>query len=182
MRELFRAFLDIALWRKGPQHLPYSVLLFVVTLLAYFAMSIAISGASDRLSPESGTPPAGDPVTGPSAFAATSIGIALTLAWIAVMLVVARRSPRFYQTATAVLGASIVIEPIFVLLPAVLVQVGAAVMAGILVPLMLAWYVVAIAHIIRSALDIRLLGAVLLTGGYVLCQYVITLQLMNSGP
>jgi hypothetical protein len=53
--------------------------------------------------------------------------------------------------------------------------------AGILVPVMLAWYVVAIAHIIRSALDIRLLGAVLLTGGYVLCQYVITLQLMSPG-
>jgi len=183
MRELFRAFIDIALWRRGPQHLPYSVLLFIVTLVAYFAMSVAISGAFDRLSPEPDTAAAasGGTAMKQSVFASTSIGIAVTLAWIALLLLVVRRSPRFYQTATAVLGAGIVIEPIVVLLPAVLVRFGAATVAGILVPLMLAWYVVAIAQIIRSALDIRLLGAVLLTGGYVLCQYVITLQLMASG-
>jgi hypothetical protein len=181
VRQLFRAFIDIALWRKGPQHLPYSVLLFVVTLVAYFAMSVAISGAFDRLTPDPDPAPGASGNVDPSVFASTCIGLAVTLAWIGLMLLVVKRSPRFYQTATAVLGAGIVIEPIVVLLPALLVRLGAATVAGILVPVMLAWYVVAIAHIIRSALDIRLLGAVLLTGGYVLCQYVITLQLMSPG-
>jgi hypothetical protein len=180
VRELLRAFVDIALWRRGPQHLPYSVFLLIVTMVAYFAISFAISRALERLSPQSGADP-GEPVAGQSVLASTSIGIAVTLAWIALMLRVVRRSPRFYQTATAVLGARIVIEPVFVLLPAMLVNIGAATVAGIVVPVMLGWYIVAIAQIIRSALDIRLMGAVLLTGGYVLCQYVITLQLMGFG-
>ena len=39
VRELFRTFVDIAFWRKGPQHLPYSVLLFIVTLVLAFSVA-----------------------------------------------------------------------------------------------------------------------------------------------
>ena len=31
--ELFKAFVDIALWRKGPQHLPSSMLLLLIVVL-----------------------------------------------------------------------------------------------------------------------------------------------------
>lgn len=181
MRELLRAFVDIALWRKGPQHLPYSMLLFVVTLVVYFVVAIALRAAQEQLVPGSAAPAGNEPAAATSGLAGTSIGVAVTLVWLGVMLLVGRRAPRFYQTATAILGIGIVIAPIAVLLPALCVRLGATTAAAVIDPVMLAWYLLTVAQIFRSALDIRLLGGVLLTGGYVLCQYVVTFQLMHSG-
>lgn len=184
MRELLRAFIEISLWRKGPQHLPHSMLLFVVTMIVYFAVAIALSGAMERLvvNPDASAPATAIDPGKQSALATTSMGVGIMLAWLAVMLLVVKRSPRFYQTATAVLGIGIVIGPLATLLPALCLRIGAATAAAVIEPVILAWYLLTLAQIIRNALDIRLLGAVLLTGGYVLCQYVITVQLMNSGP
>lgn len=174
MLDIIKAFVDIAFWRKGPQHLPASALLFLLTMLAYLALSVVISSAAYQLSLAS----AADPVPQPKAIDHL-VGLALTVGWIALLLSVARRAGRFLQTATAVLGVGIIIEPIVILLPAALARIGAGLLVVPLLVALFSWYLLAISQIIASALQVTLLTAVLLTFAFVLCQYFVTVQLLQ---
>jgi hypothetical protein len=173
MLDLIRAFIDIALWRRGPQHLPYSVLLFLVTLVVYCMVSVALTGALKHLSTAPNTA-----ITAQGMLLSTAIGVGVTLAWVFLMLAVARRAPRFFQTSTAVFGASIVITPLLVLAPALLMRAGVPIIAWSLFLLMLSWYVIAIAHIVRNALDVPLIGAVLLTCGFIVCLNLVASRVL----
>jgi hypothetical protein len=97
MKELVNLFLQIALLRRGPQDLPASALLLVLTVLACVGVNLLVSFA---------LPPARDPQPG---LKDTFIGPLLvstlyTLAWYVVLLRVVRRPERTLQTTTAVFG------------------------------------------------------------------------------
>lgn len=93
MLSLLQTFVDIALWRKGPQDLPasrflaWSTLLVYVTTcfiqLFYLRMSVAV--------------------------AIIAVQVGMLLAWLWVVLAFFERRERFVQTVTAVLGVSTLI-------------------------------------------------------------------------
>lgn len=92
MQQFLRIFLDIVLWRRGPQDLPVSGLLLGLTVAAY----VVVSAAQLALLGE--TPATWlffvivDPV--------------LLAAWTWLVLRIYGRTERFAQTATAVFGTS----------------------------------------------------------------------------
>ena len=95
MLHFLKAFLDIVLWRRGPQDLPASRLLFWLTAGAYVAVSIAQLAMLDE-------PPAAwlvyvfvDPV--------------LLTGGVYLLLRLFGKADRFLQTATAVLGTGVVL-------------------------------------------------------------------------
>jgi hypothetical protein len=93
--QFLKAFLDIVLWRRGPQDLPASPLLFWLTAGAYVAVSVVQLSLVDE-------PPAAwvvfvllDPV--------------LLTGGVYLLLRLFGKDARFLQTATAVLGTGVVL-------------------------------------------------------------------------
>jgi hypothetical protein len=85
-----KTFLDIVLWRRGPQDLPSSALLFWLTLAAYIAVSViqlAVLGE-----------------TGTAWFVFLVVDPALLTGSVWLMLRLYAHPERFQQTAAAVLG------------------------------------------------------------------------------
>jgi hypothetical protein len=176
MLKLLQAFIDVAFWRKGPQHLPPSALLMGLTCVAYLGLAIATSGAVGQLADV----PADQAIAAPRIIDVV-VWLALTLGWVAVMLLLVRRPKRFVQTVTAVVGTGIVIEPIALVVYALLARAGASFIAVPIFLALLCWYVLAIAHIFASSLEMPMLIAVLLSFGFFLVRILVTYQLA-PGP
>ena len=91
MQQFLRTFLDIVLWRRGPQDLPDSTLLVWLTILAYVAtgaLQLAIFGGG----------------TGALWFLYMVGDPLLLVAWVWLMLALYRRTARLRQTLAAVFG------------------------------------------------------------------------------
>ena len=91
MQQFLRTFLDIVLWRRGPQDLPDSTLLVWLTILAYVAtgaLQLAIFGGG----------------TGALWFLYLVGDPLLLAAWVLLMLALYRRTARLRQTLAAVFG------------------------------------------------------------------------------
>jgi hypothetical protein len=95
VQQFFRIFLDIVLWRRGPQDLPASQLLLALTVIAY----VVVSMLQLALLGESAATWAFFIVVDPL----------LLLGWMWVVLRIFGKRERFLQTATAVFGASAVL-------------------------------------------------------------------------
>ncbi len=96
MREVVRLYVQIALLRRGPQDLPASRLLLLLTVCGY----AAVDGLVSALLPPTG-----------GRAAQLAIDVAFTLAWYTALLHLAGRPERFLQTATAVFGLQAVLSP-----------------------------------------------------------------------
>jgi hypothetical protein len=168
--ELFRVFVDIALWRKGPQDLPPSMLL----LAAVVALNCALTLLFGMLLPRP---------EGPFALR-TAFEVALGLAWIWALLAIFGRAARFLQTATAIFGTSALLTPPVLALIAVVLKLGqgSPLAAPVLFALLgvLVWYVLITAHILRSALELKLFVAIVLTLLYMGCEYFISTRLFTA--
>ena len=108
MQQFLRTFLDIVLWRRGPQDLPDSALLVWLTVLAYVAtgaLQLALlGGGTDAL------------------WLLYLIGDPLLLAtWVWLMLALYRRTARVRQTLAAVFGTGALLGLTFYLPVQVLV-------------------------------------------------------------
>jgi hypothetical protein len=90
VQQLLRIFLDIVLWRRGPQDLPASGLLFGLTLVAYVLVSAVQLAMLDE--------------TAVTWLFFLAVDPLLITAWVWGVLKVYGRTERFRQTATAVLG------------------------------------------------------------------------------
>lgn len=101
MRRALRTFLDIVLFRRGPEDLPVSQSLLLVTIAANVLLGLAFDAALPR--PEFNRVPL------------ALAEVAFVVAWYWALLQIARRPERFLQTATAVFGVSIVILPVYTL-------------------------------------------------------------------
>ena len=91
MQQFLRTFLDIVLWRRGPQDLPDSSLLVWLTIVAYVAtgaLQLAIFGGG----------------TGALWFLYMVGDPLLLVAWVWLMLALYRRTARLRQTLAAVFG------------------------------------------------------------------------------
>lgn len=90
MRQLALVFVDIAFHRQGPDALPASRFLFGLVLAAYLTVSLVALQINWPLR---------------RALGVMLLDISFYLMFFAVVLRVARRANRFWQTVTAVLGA-----------------------------------------------------------------------------
>jgi hypothetical protein len=178
MLALLKVFVDIALWRKGPQHLPASGLLLVLTALAYFAMSLALGSAQQMLAADIKDRPV-DPV-----FARTVLEMLIVLGWMWLLLALFKRSDRFWQSATALMGTGIVISPVVIVAQLALWRIGPSnpVAWPVWLTLLAAgvWYLLVVAHIVRSTLEIRLFPAIALTMLYAVSEYFILVRLLGN--
>jgi hypothetical protein len=157
MNELIRVFLDIARWRKGPEDLPASGFLLAVTFGVYILASIATvlfysKGVADLL-------------------AQVTLDIALMFGFFGLLLVFYRKTPRFEQTMTALLGTGIVLTVIALPLIAWLRIEPAETTASIpalLMFIVVLWSISITGHIMRRALDIPFAGGVVMAVAYFL--------------
>lgn len=157
MNEIVRAFMDIALRRRGPEDLPASGFLMSLTLAGYVAVSAVTIAfyASD------------------AADLAAQIGLDLVLmfGFFGFLLTVHRKMPRFRQTMTAALGTGMLLTAIAIPLVAWLSADTAGPLAtapAVLMYLVVLWSITVTAHILQRALEIPFLGGVILAVGYFL--------------
>ena len=89
MKELIQAFTQIALLRRGPQDLPASRVLLVLSMVAYFGVSLVVMSLM---------PPQ------PGWEEHPGVDIVFWILWYFTLLRIAGRSERILQTTTAVIG------------------------------------------------------------------------------
>lgn len=106
MQRLFQTFLDIALWRKGPQDLPASSRVCWLIALFYVALSLVQVRFMHY--------PLADGV------ALVLVDVGMQTAWLALVLVFFARIQRFPQTFAAVLGVGILLAALDLLVSSIL--------------------------------------------------------------
>ena len=112
MRELVRLFTQIALLRRGPQDLPASRLLLVLTIVAYLAINLLMNAIAPPAGAGSAATKAAEAALHSSFPARLLLDTAFTLAWYVLLLRLAHRTERTLQTSTAVFGFQIVLTPL----------------------------------------------------------------------
>jgi len=168
MLRLAKAFLDIALWRQTPAHLPASLFLLALTACAAGLMEVLgafISpGPQDRI------------------FVHVALEVGLPLAFTWAVLALSRRRARFLQTATALLGVGVLAEIVLYPLGALRSVMGddrlASIPVGMLLFVGFIWYLVACAHIWRAALDSGLVVGGAISVGYLMVSIALEQQLL----
>ena len=170
MLRLAKAFLDIALWRRTPAHLPASLFLLALVVCAAALMEVL----GELLGP--------GPHDGILMGVALGVGLPLAFAW--AVLALARRRSRFLQTATALLGVGILAELILYPLGAVYRALGedrfVSIPVGIALCVGLIWYLLACAHIWRAALDAGVGLGGIISVGYLLLSIALEQQMLSA--
>ena len=168
MLRLVKAFLDIALRRQTPADLPAS--LFLLLLVAGVAALSEVLGA---LLP----PPPNDAI-----LMRIVLGVGLPVAFTWVLLALTRRRARFLQTATALLGvgalADFVLYPLDSLVRLIGVDKLLALPIGVLWTAVFIGYLLACAHIWRSAFDSGLILGGIVSIGYFVLAFAIEQQVL----
>jgi len=163
---------DLLFLRRGPQDLPYSPALLALLIGAMLALDAALAEHVSQV----GLP-----------HMAFSLLLMLALTWLA--LRIGEKSPRFVQTASALLGAGIVLT-----LLAVPVLLGVGRLPAdpkLLTPSQSMWVMVALAfqvwdlaitaHILRHALDLKLRFGVLIAVVFSAVDLVLGSMLFERG-
>jgi hypothetical protein len=142
MREVIRLYVQIALLRRGPQDLPVSRLLLILTVCGYAAVNALVNGL---LPPSSGWP------------AQLAIDVLFTLAWYAALLQLTGRSERFLQTATAVFGFQSVLSPLLIGSEWLMRRFGQDTTWQLPIAVaslaLVIWLIAATSHVVKAALD-----------------------------
>jgi hypothetical protein len=161
--QLARLYLDIALFRRGPQDVPASGALLLLTLAAYFIVNLLLS----VLLPPSLLQAAGQLV----------IGIAFIFAWYRGVLALAGHPERLLQTATALFGYQAVLAPLFVAGTKLYLSYGmqppGQIPASVVILALLVWTLAINGRVLRAATGWPMFVCV----GVVLLQ-VIVLQML----
>jgi hypothetical protein len=169
MLRLVKAFLDIALWRRTPAELPASVF-----LLALAAIAASLTEVLGALLPP---PPNGQIAT------RIALEVAMPVLFIWVLLALKQRKERFLQTASAYLGVGVLAALILYPLESVMQLMGqqnAAVLpVGVMYMAVLIGYLLACAHIWRSALDTGLVIGLVVSFGYFMAKLIIEQQVLQ---
>ncbi|MBV8146470.1 MAG: hypothetical protein JO184_15855 [Gammaproteobacteria bacterium] len=142
MSEFIRLYAQIALLRRGPQDLPASRLLLVLTVIAYLAVNLVVSTV---------LPPDGRWLE------ALLVATLFTVVWYVLLLRFAGRPERTLQTTAAVFGFQAVLTPLVDGCGWLMRRFGEdspwqmPVMCALL--LLFAWVIAANSHIVKAALE-----------------------------
>lgn len=109
VQQFLRIFVDIVLWRRGPQDLPASGLLVLITLAAYVAVTVVQLLMLDEPAATWAFFLVGDPL--------------LLMAWVWLVLRLFGHADRYVQTVSAVLGTGALLG-LAVYLPLQLIVIG----------------------------------------------------------
>lgn len=147
---LLNVFVDICLLRAGPQDLPGSGFLLLLTaLLSLLTGTLTIVGTFGSLG---------------SALAAQVLDILLLLGLLRMLLQITAKQSRFQQTATALLGTGVLINlaamPLQIISPGDPTASVATEVSGLFYLFLLIWALVIVGHIIRHAIEIKLAGGI----------------------
>jgi hypothetical protein len=170
MKELIQLFTQIALLRRGPQDLPASPLLLVLTVIGYLAVNVVVSSLMPPIKGWEEHP---------------IIDILFTSAWYFLLLRLTRRSERNLQTTTAVIGFQTVLSaPLLVSEWLVLRfqhdqtwQLPVALMWLML----FIWLIAANSHVVKAALEWSNLASVALVILQFLAQQLLQIVLFPLG-
>jgi hypothetical protein len=167
MHTLFQVFVDIALRRSGPEDLPASGFLLLLTLGAYLVVSsLATLFFADGFA---------------DVMAQVGVDIILLFAWFAGMLLLYRRPARIPQTMTAILGTLTLVHllqlPLWFWLQSAGDSPEAATLPLLAIWGILLWSFLVIGHIVHRAVEIPLPGGVLLALAYFLVSLAVYSQL-----
>jgi|HubBroStandDraft_1064217.scaffolds.fasta_scaffold00284_14 hypothetical protein len=142
MQQLVRLFTQIALLRRGPQDLPPSALLLVLTLAGYLAVNALVSAL---LPPVGGWP------------LQLLVDTLFTLVWYVALLQLVGRPERILQTSTAVFGLQAVLSPPLIASEWLMRRFGQDAMWQLPIALagfaLLVWLVAANGHVVKAALE-----------------------------
>lgn len=179
MPELLSILRDIVLLRRGPQDLPYSPSALGTVAVA----TVAVSGVANSL--------LGEGVE--SAMVRTAVLVALSLGLLYLLLLSQQRQARFSQTALASLLVSAVFA--LVLLPVLVLSgplptpgtapenvTGAQLLGMLAIIVVGLWKFVIDAHILRNALEIRLMPALLIVFAMEFAVTVLVSALFGKPP
>lgn len=168
---LLNVFVDICLLRAGPQDLPGSSFLLMVTaLLSLLTGTLVVVGTFGSLG---------------AALAAQSLDILLLLGLLKLLLQINSKPARFQQTAIALLGTGVLIN--LVAMPLQLIAPGdpsanvATELSGLLYLFLLVWALVIVGHIIRHAIEIKLANGIALALIYFLAVNFLVESLFTVG-
>jgi hypothetical protein len=93
MRRFLQLFLDIALWRKGPQDLPASTSLLALVVIQYMCLSyVQVRLLGHAMS---------------EALMLTCIDVGVAMAWVMMVLSILGLRPRLTQAMTAMFGVGV---------------------------------------------------------------------------
>jgi hypothetical protein len=164
MNQLFHLFFDICLLRKGPQDVPASAFLtgtvtainMIIATLGSVLVSGFVVGIEESL-----------------------LGLALSVVMLAIVLQLSGRMARFQQTFTAIMGCEVLFH--FIMVPISMMLISStetdatAQFTAILWIILVVWYLVVIAHILRHAMTTNLFLALVIS----LCIFVVTWNVTN---
>lgn len=178
MLALMKVFVDIVFWRKGPQDLPASTLLLALSVAAVLGLNLAIVGVREAFLPP-------DPKAPESQVLYALIEPGLVLVWLWLLLALFRKPARFRQSATALMGIGLVLSPVLLGSNLVAVRIGqdsrvaSSLAFGIMVVVSV-WYLLAVAHILRSTLEMRLFPAIVLTLVFMMAVWFVQVGLFGA--
>jgi hypothetical protein len=158
MTRLLSSIARIAMLRNDPGTLPASMTLAALLAIAYAAANtlLAFANGDDRILPR----------------AALDLGFTLAFFWL--VLALTSRRQRFAQTMSALFGAYVLLAPLMALLLA-----GRApstpgdsflVFTNVASTFVVAWYLLIVAHILKSALDTLLVTGFVIAIAWVLAS------------
>jgi hypothetical protein len=162
MRALFELFLDICLFRKGPQDVPAEMALLKLCLLGYGLSGFAVLLLN--------TP-------APVAVLQILLDLVLLAGFLHLALLMSRHPRRFGQTLSALTGTSTLMGLLALPLMVWIVRQGAdgdIQLPSLLLLVLMAWSIAIIAHILRHALDIPIWGGAVCALGYTFLSWMLT--------
>ncbi|MBT8107418.1 MAG: hypothetical protein KJP17_04245 [Gammaproteobacteria bacterium] len=139
MLALLKTLFDIIRLRKGPDAIPYSWVITLITLLLWLVAGFVIAAVTEEMNDE-------DLLVG------VFTGV-VGLACYASIVVLSGHTPRLLQTVTAILGCGAVLSFLFVIGTVALTPLLSAGTTNLIVTLILLWSIPVEGHIIARAID-----------------------------
>jgi hypothetical protein len=171
VQQFLKVFLDIVLWRRGPQDLPSSKFLVIVTLIAYeliAALHLVVMHASAM-----------------GYFVFLVIDPLLLMGWIWIVLRLYNRPERYMQTISAMLGTATLLAlllsvPLLIFAGIDHLETRSALEQSLAVGLIIAFVLVA-GHIVKVATDSNLFAGIAIALAYAIATNSVAAWLVGTG-
>jgi hypothetical protein len=161
---LIRLFLDICLFKKGPQDIPNSSILLRLVMLAYWTMGLVLLSLQ---------------MAWFDALLRAGVEALILFGFLWTALILLKKSPRLRQTATAVYATDTLISGCTIPLLAWLLIAPEEKGISLLMFFLILWQVAVLGHILRYALTIPLSLGIGLAFVYMVANYQIMRALFD---
>ena len=139
MLALFETLFAIIRLKKGPDAIPYSWFLCLITMTMWLFAGLAMTAVTEEL--------------GEADFLLGTFTGVVGLACYASIIVLSGHTPRLLQTVTAILGCGAMLSLLFIVGDVLLSPILSASVANLVVTLILLWSIPVEGHIIARAID-----------------------------